>query len=414
MLTLFALVNSVSIEVQGWYYSILSFAAIYTLFDLGLSVVLTQIAAHRFAGLTWRPDGAIGGDTHRVQEFCEFMRWAIRRYLWLAVSFWGLLIPLGVAFFSLRQNAESPSWLAPWLLLVTSSGVSLILIPFFALVEGSGRVSEAYAVRLIQGIAGSLACWLVLFSGGALWAAAMPTTVGVVVALTWLLFKRPNTLLMFRIGVTSKHIGRELWPLQWRTGLTWLSGYFLTQIYTPVLFYFEGPRSAGQLGLSLTIVNMLGLVAQSWLARSQPSMGLAAAHKNWVELNRIFQHDFWRSVATYFFSAIVCIIFLMVFDGSHYADRLLSLSLFVMLLVVGFVGHVVGALAAHLRAHLHEPLMWIVVGGALFSIPCVVWSASAYGVGAMVTSMLFVQIFVLLPFAFFIWRRALKRLQVTI
>lgn len=28
----------------------------------------------------------------------------------------------------------------------------------------------------------------------------------------------------------------EIWPLQWRIALSWLSGYFIFQLFTPILF----------------------------------------------------------------------------------------------------------------------------------------------------------------------------------
>jgi UDP-2,4-diacetamido-2,4,6-trideoxy-beta-L-gulopyranose hydrolase len=84
----------------------------------------------------------------------------------------------------------------------------------------------------------------------------------------------------------------EVWPLQWRLAINWLCGYLLTQINVPILFHTHGAVVAGQFGLSLTIVNTIGLISQSWLLRHVPGMAQAAAVRDWRLLDRLFWCDF--------------------------------------------------------------------------------------------------------------------------
>jgi hypothetical protein len=70
-----------------------------------------------------------------------------------------------------------------------------------------------------------------------------------------------------------------MWSLQWQIGVSWLSGYFLMQINTRILFYYQGTNVAGQMGLSLNIAIMLGLLTQSWTTLSIPSMAMTAGYK---------------------------------------------------------------------------------------------------------------------------------------
>ncbi len=411
VVTLLVLIRCLSVEGQGWYYSFLSLAAVYTIFDLGLSVVLSQQVAHQFVGLTWQAKGLLTGNAHQVQALQGFVRWAARRYCLLASLYWLVLCPLGMVFFYMRESTESHLWMAPWVLLITSTAVSMLFIPFMAIVEGSGRVFEVYSLRLIQGVAGSLTCWAALLSGGGLWAAAMPATLGAVIAAAWLLGRRPHMLRMCMGTVRPADLERRVWSLQWRTGLTWLSGYLLTQVYTPILFHFEGEKAAGQLGLSLTIANMLGLMAQSWLARSLPAMAAAAAQQRWMQLNRLFRRDFMYSLVTYFAGMCVCLVLTAMIQGTSYADRLLEPAVFFALMLICLAGHVVGAMAAHLRSHLSEPLVWGAVMGAGISVPVAVWAAAVEGTATMVNSLLMVQAVVILPLTIAIWWRSLKALQ---
>ncbi len=411
VVTFVALIHYVSAELQGWYYSFISVAALYTLFDLGLSTVLSQRAAHLFLGLSWQPGGDVLGAVLKVQAFQNYLRWASRYYLWLAIFFLVLLAPVGLAFFSLRESTEPLEWIAPWLLLIISTSASMLFMPFLALVEGSGRISEVYFVRLTQGVAGSLSTWIVLFEGGELWAAAMPATANAIIAGVWLILRRPKmlkTCLMRGHFADDRH---NMWSLQWRVGLTWLSGYLLTQIYTPIIFFFEGAVAAGQFGISLAVANTLGLIAQSWLARSLPAMGEAAAMSNWAKLNHLFRRDLILSIAIYFSGIFICMTFLWFFEDSSFSTRLLSPIVFFTLLIVCFVGNFVAALAAQLRAHLSEPLAWVSVLGACIGVPVAAWATAAHGTSAMVACLLAVQLLVILPFALVIWRYELKRLQ---
>jgi hypothetical protein len=161
LLTIVLLTRCMSPQLQGWYYSFLSVAALYTLFDLGLSVVLVQLAAHRFVGLQWGAAGAPVGP--RAQSFVQLMRWSMRRYALLALIFAALLIPGGYWFFSLRDTGIA--WLGAWLTLALCTSISIIVLPCLAIVEGSGSVSEAYAIRFAQGVVGAFACWAALLAG---------------------------------------------------------------------------------------------------------------------------------------------------------------------------------------------------------------------------------------------------------
>jgi hypothetical protein len=62
LLTLFFLTHFLSAALQGWYYSFLSLAALYTMFDLGLSTALVQISAHYFVHNQWSDEGEVIGE----------------------------------------------------------------------------------------------------------------------------------------------------------------------------------------------------------------------------------------------------------------------------------------------------------------------------------------------------------------
>ncbi|MEN3068230.1 hypothetical protein [Uliginosibacterium sediminicola] len=408
VLTIVLIAHCMSPQLQGWYYSFLSVAALYTLVDLGLSVVLVQHVAHRFVGLHWGAQGEpVGPD---AQRFMQLMRWALRRYVFLAVLFAMLLIPGGALFFSQRDDGFS--WLAAWLALALSTSLNIVTLPCLAIIEGSGAVREAYAIRFAQGVLGAAACWVVMLAGGQLWAAVMPAAAGLCVVSIVVWRRRPAMLRIVLSGATdAAALAEEIWPLQWRVGLTWLSGYLLTQIYTPILFHFQGAVVAGQMGLSLTIANTLGLLAQSWIARSVPAMGKAAALRDWKTLDAIFRRDLQASMLSFGAGVVVvCCLYALLAD-SVYLLRVLPFGAMLALLGVVFANHLIGALAAHLRVHLREPLVWVSVAAAFLSVPAAVWAAANQSAASVVGAMLAVQCCLALPLSLWRWHGCKKSLR---
>ena len=406
LISIVFITHYLSPELQGWYYSFISLAALYTLFDLGLSVVLAQVSAHQFVRLQWLPHGELSGE--ETDRFKWLVCWASRHYAVLAFAYLILAVPGGALFFYNHSlfTGQKISWFAPWAILTSIMAVSILQLPFIAMVEGSGRVKEVYRIRLIQGVLGAFGCWTVLIAGGKLWAAAMAPVIGIMVVAVWLAREYPLLVACaFAKSKSNYDWGQSVWPLQWRVGLSWLSGYLLTQIYTPALFHYQGAIVAGQMGLTLTIANMLGLLAQSSLVRHVPAMAQAAATKNWTELDRLFRRDFILSTTAYLGgAAILCTVYYSI-SQTKYIARVLSFWPFVGLIAVVCINHVTGALAMQLRSFRQEPLVWVTVAGSLVTVPLAIWAASAYSAAGVVASILGVQVCLILPATVRVWKK---------
>jgi len=408
LVTILLLTHFLTPIQQGWYYSFLSLAALYTLFDLGLSIVLVQFSAHLFINMKWLGKGRVVGESK--EQFLSLVGQSLRLYFLLGLAFCFLMIPAGLVFFG-EKDSEAwlliTEWQWPWICLVIATAVNILALPFLALVEGSGRVGEAYGIRLLQGVFGSIGCWAVLSIGGGLWAPSMIPSIGFLVALAWLIFCRPALLHnAWRMGDSHIHWSHEIWPLQWRIGLSWLSGYFLTQIYTPILFYYQGAEVAGQMGLSLSIANMLGLLAQSWIARRVPVMAQAAGRQDWDLLDKVFAQDFVVSVLAFLGGALMlCGLHFYYLEKTIYASRVLSFWPFVGLMGIAFFNHINGALAAQLRSFRKEPLVWVSFAGALVTLPTAFWAASRYSAQGVVMVILSIQLLFILPVSVRLWNK---------
>ena len=408
VITIMMVAHFLTPELQGWYYSFLSIAALYTLFDLGLSLVVVQLAAHLFVDLSWgklgRPEGA------GAARFLQFTRQICQHYRLLACAFALLAIPGGYLFFSnqIPVHGVVIEWRFAWLALAIATSLAIFSLPALAIVEGSGNIKEVHQIRLIQGVLGSISCWLVLINGGGLWATAMPAFMSVCTVSFWIVTRRPQ-MIDRNTSVGKIHWKTEIWPLQWKIGLSWLSGYLLTAIYTPILFHYQGATVAGQMGLTLTIANMLGFLAQSWITRHVPVMAQLAAKREWLAMDALFKRDFILSTMALLLGAGgLCVLYLLL-QYTPYQHRMLSFLPFAGLLGVALLNHLVAALAIQLRSYKQEPLVWVAVAASCITVPCAIWASKTYSADGVVATILCVQFCISLPISILIWRKSNKK-----
>ena len=401
VLTIVIVTHVMSAEAQGWYYSFLSFAALYTLFDLGLSLVLVQTAAHFSVETRWQAGGILTGlDAERLRALFAF---AGRLYMCLAIGYIVVVAPAGWLFFEAARSQPVP-WQGAWIGLTLVTGLSLLPLPLLAIVEGSGEVAEVAGVRLAQAILGSVATWAVLIGGGGLWAPVMTPLAAFLTTSCWLFLFRRGIVGALRTNHRLIAWRTEIWPLQWRLGLSWLGGYLLTQIQILVLFASSDAVAAGQMGLSLTIGNMIGLLAQAFVIRHVPAMAKAAARRDWDFMDRIFRRDLILSCLLFSAGAAAVLLAAAVMTETRYADRILPLLAFAGLLAALFMGHIQGMLAMQLRSYRREPLVWIAIAGAVATLLLGLIAAKSSGVMGVVSIMAAVQLLFVLPCSLWVFR----------
>jgi hypothetical protein len=411
VVTILFVVRFLTADEQGWYYTFVSVAALYSLFEMGLAAAVIQTSAHFFVHLRWLAKGEVRGDNARPFE--SFVASGARAYLRMAGLFVGAALVLGGAYFSTKAATYTggASWLSPWVLVVLATAVNMMTLPFFAIVEGSGALTEVYGIRLLQGVGGASMCWVILASGGSLWAAAAVPAMGAAIATVWLLARRPALGVMAKKSPVAADFDwrTEVWPLQWRIGVGWVGVFLMSQLSTPILFYFQDPAVAGQMGLSLTIAHMLGILAQSTFVRSVVPMSRAVAQQDWAGLSRIFRRSLLALVSLFGIGAFVVWLGYQVFAQSSYIHRLLPIEQMAGLLVFVLFYQLNGAFATHIRAFRREPLAWISALGAALIVVGSLVVAPHYSAFGVIVVMVATQLLVVFPLSLWIWRKNIER-----
>lgn len=153
-LTILLIATRFSKVEQGYYYTFSSLLALQIFFELGLLTVLAQFAAHEFAFLSWGEKGEIKGSEAHRDRFVDLLGKGFKWYTVSAVLLIIALIPAGLYFFTQSPaNVVEFTWRLPWALAVIGVGCNLLLIPFYAVITGSGDVASINRREMMGGMA---------------------------------------------------------------------------------------------------------------------------------------------------------------------------------------------------------------------------------------------------------------------
>lgn len=395
---------------QGYYYTFGSLIALQIVFELGFSLVILQMASHERAHLTIELPGSVSGDSVAHARLASVLQKTVRWYTAAALFLAAFLITAGWHFFSAHQHAgEMVAWRFPWCIAAVAATITFQLDPILSFMEGCGFVANVARLRLAQAVTGSTLAWVVLAGHHGLFAPAMIIIGNASVASIWIFRKRHLLLPLLRheIGEHNIHWMREVWPFQWRIAVSWLSGYFIFQLYNPVLFAFRGPVEAGQMGMSLSLTSALLSIAVSWINTKAAPFGAMIARRDFEQLDRIFFLSVKQALAVCAAGALTVWLGVIYMDWAHIrlAHRVLEPVSLGMVLVTAPINVVVFAQATYLRAHKQEKFLLNSVLGAVLVGLSTYFLGKSYGAFGVALGSLVIAVVVGLPFATYVFSK---------
>ncbi|WP_051691887.1 lipopolysaccharide biosynthesis protein [Pedobacter borealis] len=353
---------------QGYYYTFGSILAIQIFFELGLSGIITQFVAHENANLTWHNQISFSGSEESSSRLASLLRFTAKWFAIISVLlFFGLLIT-GYFFFNKYGKGNiDVNWHIPWVILSITTSLSLMVSPILAFFEGLGNVKEVAKIRMIQQVV-QLSFVLILFSlGYKLFSAPVAAILSFTIVPIWIFFGNKRKLLTFiwhRLGNWHVNYRLEIFPYQWKIALSWMSGYFIFQLFNPVLFATDGAVIAGQMGMTLTVLNSVMALGFSWITTKIPKFSGLIAKKDYVQLDALFNKTLIQSALLNAFVLIVLfavIISLRYFEikigGKNFADRFLSYLPMLFMMIPIFLNHFIASWATYMRCHKQEPML---------------------------------------------------------
>lgn len=398
---------------QGYYYTFGSILAIQIFFELGFTGIITQYVAHEAVHLHWNKDDLCveNSETIHLARLSSLLRLVIK---WFTVAACVLFVVLAIAgwlFFSANQsNGDLTNWWIPWLLLCFTTSLGLFISPILAFLEGLGKVKEVAKIRLTQQTVQIITNLSLLAIGCKLFSNPIAVMGGLVVTGLWIVIS--NYQKWFRLVYKTYNpqyvisYKNEIFPYQWRIALSWISGYFIFQLFNPVLFATSGAIVAGQMGMTLAVLNGISSLSMSWVTTKVPLFSGLIAQRDYKILDKVFNKTKIQLLFICICGLLVFVVGVYLFDFFHYPIRNRFLEWFPLILMcfTVFINQLVFSWATYLRCHKKEPfLAQSVTMGILCCLSTIIFG-KLYGVIGITIGYAFLTIFVGFPWAFKIYK----------
>lgn len=353
---------------QGYYYTFSSILAIQIFFELGLSGILIQFFAHDSIDLNLKEPNLISSNNRSISRLSSLLRFSIKWYSYISTIFIFIIIYLGFKFFT-RYSIENTniSWKTPWVLISLSTVASLIISPILAFFEGIGNIKEVAKIKFVQTVVQIFSLIIFFLLGLKLYSSPLASILSFFVILFWILLPVNFNILKevwSRRGVHEINYWNEIFPFQWKIALSWISGYFIFQLFNPVLFATEGPEIAGQMGMSLGILNTILMFSLTWITTKVSTFSRLIAQKKYEELDSLFLKSLIQSTIVNIFLLLLFNLFVyflksnnVIVFNKRLGERFLPFWPLLMMSVSILLNHIISALATYLRCHKKEPLL---------------------------------------------------------
>jgi len=347
---------------QGYYYTFASILAIQVFFELGLSGIITQYTAHEFAYLKWTPDFNLSGEDYYQSRLSSLLRFCVKWFAIIAVILFFVLLAAGFYFFSNYNKGLYVEWQSPWIILCLSTALNLFIDPLLAFFDGLGEVKDMSKVRFIQRLVNILLIFVLFALGFKLYSSAIASLVAICINYVQIFFSNRIKLLKIIWQAKGNFVIdyiKEIFPFQWRIALSWISGYFIFQLFNPVLFATEGAVVAGQMGMTLAVLNGVSSLSMTWINTKVPLFSTLIAKHDYNNLDIIFNRIVKQTCSSCALFLVILVAFVQILKHNHFfiGNRFLPIFPLLLLSVATFFNQYIYAIATYLRCHKQEPFL---------------------------------------------------------
>ena len=268
--TMFFLSTFLTGVEQGFYFTFGSILALQVFFELGLTGIMQQYVAHEASHLLLDENKEYQGECKYRSRLASLVRFCLKWYSVLASVVLVFLIIVGNIYFSKYGDSQSADveWQLPWVIICIGTSICIFQSPLTAILRGLGYVKDMSKIDFYRQIINPLCIWIGLALGLKLYVTGIGYILSVIIWQVYVIRKGLYCILtnLLKTEVSEKvSYFKEIFPYQWRIALSWISGYFIFQLFNPVLFATEGAIVAGQMGMTLHALNSIQSLSLSWM-----------------------------------------------------------------------------------------------------------------------------------------------------
>jgi len=394
VLLLFFVTKYLSAEEQGYYFTFASIVAIQVFFELGLSNVIVQFVAHENSSIDWN-----NSDNEKfsfnISRLSSLLYFTVKWFSFISGILFFVLSVVGYMFFNFYdKNDHIVFWKTPWLVIVLNASFSLLINAVLSFLEGLDKIAFVAKIRSYQQLFSIGLSSLLFFMNFKLLAVPIAMTCSLLIV-SFLVLSTKEFKFLRRIwilkGPYEVDYKNEIFPLQWRIGLSWISGYFIFQLINPLLFAIEGPVIAGKMGISMTVLNAIFSFGFIWITTKIPKFSSLIVAKDYDLLDKLYLWSLVKSSGIVISGMVVFKIILELIDDFQFInfpvrEKFLDSELIYIMMIIVFLNHVVGSFGVYLRCHKKEPLLTQSLVMSFLSAISFYFSTSYYGLIGLVYS----------------------------
>lgn len=400
-------------ELQGYYYTFGSVLGLQVFIELGFSRVVTYFAAHNWAKLSFDKNGRVTGDSDQLSLFISLGHCVFRWYL-----LGGILLAVGIGsggylFFS-QTSSGTVSWELQWILLCVLTGIIFAITPVWSLLEGCNQVAQVYFFRMCSSIILAVVTMSSIYLGAGLWTASIASSAMLIFSVFFLLYRYSGFLLSFIDKPKGPKVAwaKDLFTVQWRAAISSLGNYFSFSFFTPIIFHFHGAIPAGQLGLSMTLVNAFATIATMWTAPKGPQFAIMIAKREYVSVDKLLKKLTKINMVLLILGGLLAwlLVYALNIFEHPFSLRLVSPLPLAFMIAGIIIGNIIYPTTVYLRAHKREPYALYDTVNALLSGALALILGIKYAIMGIASSYLLMSI-CLFPWRLGIFLRDWKRFR---
>lgn len=393
---------------QGFYYAFLNFIAYMTLAEFGFNFLLTQFMSHEWVNVQV-VDGCVHAPERTKARLASLLRVAS---IWTSFMIAASILLIGVGgwiFFRTSPNATTLTWQMPWALLVLAISTNLVVYTLRAILEGMDLMHLSQRAAFIATALSCIVLWIAMTCGLGLYSLALSQACVSVVLLALYV---PPLLPVLRLRGT-KAAGhdviswwRDVWPVQWKIGVSWIANLIINQSFVPFIFHYQGAIEGGRVGILIQAYSFANMAGQAWLQTSMPKLAQLWARGEVDDLRRSAGRIVLKSTAFTFAIGAAALIAVALVKTAlpFYGQRIGDLSALAFLMASCVAFQTINVFSYAVRANKREPFIWQNIAFAML-IAINNFMLSRVSSTMMFAGFLAVILLVIIPWVYSIWRR---------
>lgn len=414
---LFFITRYLSSYEQGYYFTFTSIASIQIFFELGFNKIITQYVAHEYAHLEIN-ENKINGDINIASRLVSMFKMMIKWYSVISLLYFLTVLIFGFLFFSNYKN-NSVNWLGPWILLSVANALNLLFSPIVSFLQGINQVKQISKILLFQQLGKLILIFTSFFLGGKLYSIGIGLFFSFLITIL-LIFRKYLYLLayLWNYRIINKiNYFDEIFPYQWRIAVSWICGFFIFNLFNPIIFKTNGPIIAGQTGMTLTALTGIQSLANAWISTKVPLFSSLISQKKFTESNSILKKTILESTNVIILFVTIFMLFLLFvnnyqikFNDNDLKTRFLSPSLSLILSLTFILNHIVSCLATYIRCHKKDPYLLNSIISSLMVLISIFVFGNKYGLNGVIFSY-FSIVIIIFPWSLYIYWVSKKKLE---